>query len=76
MNGDPALFASSEAIEAQWRIVEPVLGDVTPLYEYDRGTWGPLEIERFMVPPIGWRNPQAPTPSSPEPAYAPPVYAG
>jgi hypothetical protein len=53
-----------------------VLGDCTPLYEYDRGTWGPPELERFIVPPIGWRNPQAPTPPSPEPAYAPPAYAG
>ncbi len=76
MNGDPMLFATWDAIEAQWRIVEPVLGDVTPLYEYDRGTWGPPEVERFIVPPVGWRNPQAPPPPPTEPAYRPPVYAG
>jgi glucose-6-phosphate 1-dehydrogenase len=77
MNGDPMLFATWEAIEAQWQIVEPILGDVTPLYEYDRGTWGPPELERALVPPIGWRNPQAPPPSPPEePASAPPAYAG
>lgn len=76
MDGDPTLFATWQAIEAQWRIVEPALGDVTQLYEYDRGTWGPPEVERFIVPSIGWRNPQAPTPPSPEPAYAPPAYAG
>jgi glucose-6-phosphate 1-dehydrogenase len=76
MDGDPMLFATWEAIEAQWRIVEPVLGDVTPLYDYERGMWGPPELDRFIVPPMGWRNPQAPRPPSPEPAYAPPAYTG
>jgi glucose-6-phosphate 1-dehydrogenase len=66
IKGDPMLFASWQAVEAQWRIVEPILGDVTPLYEYEPGAWGPPEVERFIVPPIGWRNPQpsrAPAPS-------------
>ena len=58
MRGDPMLFATYEAVEAQWRIVEPILGDRTPLYEYDPGSWGPPEVERLIVPPIGWRNPQ------------------
>jgi glucose-6-phosphate 1-dehydrogenase len=76
MNGDPMLFATWEAIEAEWRIVDPILGDVTQLYEYDRGSWGPPEVERLIVPPIGWRNPQVPTAPPPEPAWAPHVYAG
>jgi glucose-6-phosphate 1-dehydrogenase len=66
MSGDAMLFSSWQAVEAQWRIVEPILGDVTPLYEYEPGSWGPPELERFVVPPIGWRNPQpgqAPAPS-------------
>ncbi len=57
LRGDHLLFATEAAVEAEWRIVEPVLGDVTPLYEYDPGTWGPREVERRIVPPIGWRNP-------------------
>jgi glucose-6-phosphate 1-dehydrogenase len=65
LNGDQMLFATEEAIEAQWQIVEPVLGDVTPLYEYDPGSWGPREVERFIVPPIGWRNPPAPVTALP-----------
>jgi glucose-6-phosphate 1-dehydrogenase len=64
MRGDPLLFATQEAVEAAWRIVDPILGDVTPLYEYDPGTWGPPEVDKLIVPPIGWRNPQ--------PAGAPP----
>jgi len=35
----PVLFAREDAIEAQWRIVEPVLGDVTRVYEYEPNTW-------------------------------------
>jgi len=76
LDGDPMLFATWEGIEAQWQIVDPILGDVTPLYQYDPGTWGPPEIDRFLVPPIGWRNPQAPPPPPPEPAYAPAAWAG
>ncbi|MCU1280844.1 MAG: Glucose-6-phosphate 1-dehydrogenase [bacterium] len=63
LRGDPTLFATQEAVEAQWRVVDGVLGDVTPLYEYDPGSWGPPEVERLIVPPIGWRNPQ-PSPAA------------
>ena len=75
MRGDPMLFVRYEAIEAQWRIVDPILGDLTPLYEYDPGTWGPPEVERFIVPPSGcWRNPQpgATPPATEQPAATTP----
>jgi glucose-6-phosphate 1-dehydrogenase len=62
MNGDPMLFATEEAVEAAWAIVNPILGDVTPLHPYDAGSWGPAEVERRIVPPGGWRDPE---PSSP-----------
>ena len=48
MKGDPSLFSREDTIEAQWRIVEPVLGDVTPLYFYEPGTWGPAEADRLL----------------------------
>jgi glucose-6-phosphate 1-dehydrogenase len=63
LNGDPMLFASWRAVEAQWRIVEPILGEATPLYQYEPGSWGPPEVDRLVVPPIGWRNP-APSPTA------------
>src|SRR5947209_6152574 len=52
MSGDATLFATAEAVEAEWQIVEPILGDVTPLYEYDPGAWGPPEVERLIMPPM------------------------
>ena len=56
---DLSLFGRWDAIEAQWAIVEPVLGDVTPVYEYPCGTWGPHEAVRLIETDDGWINPQA-----------------
>jgi glucose-6-phosphate 1-dehydrogenase len=58
LRGDPILFAREDQIEAQWRIVDPVLGDVTPVYEYEPNTWGPAEAESLMEDPGGWLNPR------------------
>jgi glucose-6-phosphate 1-dehydrogenase len=57
MQGDQALFAREDAIEAQWRIVQAVLGDVTPLFEYDKNTWGPKEALGLVEDQTGWCNP-------------------
>jgi glucose-6-phosphate 1-dehydrogenase len=41
-------------------VVDPVIGDdVTPLYEYDPGTWGPEEADQ-LVADGGWSNPRRP----------------
>lgn len=54
MSGDQSLFARQDAIEAQWRVVDGVLGDVAPLHPYEKGTWGPTEAEQLS--PVGLRN--------------------
>jgi glucose-6-phosphate 1-dehydrogenase len=48
MEGDQMLFARQDEIEAQWKIVDPVLGDVTPIRFYEPGSWGPAEAERLL----------------------------
>ncbi len=48
MRGDESLFAREDEIEAQWRVVDPVLGDRVPLRMYDAGTWGPMEASQFF----------------------------
>jgi glucose-6-phosphate 1-dehydrogenase len=58
LRGDPTLFAREDQIEAQWRIVDPVLGDVTPVHEYEPNTWGPAEAASLMEDPGGWLNPR------------------
>jgi glucose-6-phosphate 1-dehydrogenase len=48
MRGDPVLFAREDSVEAAWKIVEPILGDATPLHPYAPGTWGPPEADRLL----------------------------
>jgi glucose-6-phosphate 1-dehydrogenase len=55
MRGDQRLFACEDAVEAAWRVIDPVLGQVTPVYPYDPGSWGPAEAERLR-PPEGWED--------------------
>ena len=59
LHGDQSLFAGEDAIEAQWRIVEPILGDATPILEYEPNTWGPAEAAGLMEGDDGWVNPKA-----------------
>ncbi|MEO8449077.1 MAG: glucose-6-phosphate dehydrogenase [Gemmatimonadota bacterium] len=56
MRGDQTLFSREDSVLEAWRIVDPILGQKTPLYDYDPGTWGPPEAER-LVGDRGWHNP-------------------
>ena len=58
MRGDALLFVRQDAVEAAWAIVEPILGNVTPVYEYAPHTWGPAEADRLAADIGGWHNPQ------------------
>jgi glucose-6-phosphate 1-dehydrogenase len=55
-NGD--LFARQDFVDAQWRIVEGILDDVTPLYRYAPGTWGPEEAGRLIGNDGPWLDPK------------------
>ncbi len=57
MVGDATLFARQDYVEEAWRIVDPILKQTTPVYEYEPHTWGPAEVERKVRPPDGWDNP-------------------
>jgi glucose-6-phosphate 1-dehydrogenase len=54
IKGDATLFAREDSIEAQWRVVEPILGSVTPLYEYEPGSWGPPDADRLTSGICSW----------------------
>ena len=41
LRGERTLFGSEAGVEAQWRIVEPVLTDSRPPEIYEPGSWGP-----------------------------------
>jgi glucose-6-phosphate 1-dehydrogenase len=62
MAGDATLFAREDYVEEAWRIVDPVLKTATPVFEYDKGEWGPGQVEKQLSPPGGWHNPLASEP--------------
>jgi glucose-6-phosphate 1-dehydrogenase len=63
MKGESLLFVREDAVEAAWAIVNPILGDVTPLHPYEPGTWGPEEADRLVTDIEGWVNPAPASPS-------------
>jgi glucose-6-phosphate 1-dehydrogenase len=58
IHGDAILFVREDAVEAAWSIVEPILGNVTPVYEYEPGKWGPSEANQLAVDVGGWHDPK------------------
>jgi glucose-6-phosphate 1-dehydrogenase len=59
MRGDATLFTRDDEVEAQWRIIDPILeewgkGD-PPLAEYAAGTAGPEEADKLLEPGHRWR---------------------
>jgi glucose-6-phosphate 1-dehydrogenase len=57
LRGDATLFARQDSVEAAWRVVDPILGNVTPIHEYEPGTWGPPEADRIAADVGGWHHP-------------------
>ncbi|HEY1586972.1 MAG TPA: glucose-6-phosphate dehydrogenase, partial [Polyangia bacterium] len=62
MHGDANLFAREDAIEAQWRIVEPVLVLPSAPLLYEPGSWGPAEADRLVgaAAAATWHEPVQP----------------
>jgi glucose-6-phosphate 1-dehydrogenase len=56
MRGDAQLFASEEAVEAEWSVIDGVLDGAVPTHDYEPGTWGPAEADA-LAPPGGWHSP-------------------
>jgi glucose-6-phosphate 1-dehydrogenase len=63
MFGDATLYARSDAVEACWKFVDPILNawksaPNIKLYGYPSGTWGPREARAlFDDPQQDWRYP-------------------
>ncbi len=64
MRGDANLFARADGVESAWRIVQPILGDVTPSYEYEPGTWGPQEANDVLEGKARWYDPKRVAPQT------------
>ncbi|HET7061311.1 MAG TPA: glucose-6-phosphate dehydrogenase [Nitrosospira sp.] len=59
MNGEGALFAREDAVEAAWIVVEPVLKNHHPVIPYERGSWGPKAADMLIAPDGWWHNPES-----------------
>ena len=57
LDGDRWLFARQDTVEAAWEVVDPVLGNVTPVHRYARGSWGPEEADRLLPERDSWHDP-------------------
>jgi glucose-6-phosphate 1-dehydrogenase len=57
LDGDASMFARQDSVEAAWRVVDPVLGDVTPGHPYAKATWGPKEADRLLPARDIWLDP-------------------
>jgi glucose-6-phosphate 1-dehydrogenase len=59
MRGDATLFTRNDEVEAQWRIIDPILEaweqDDRPLPEYPAGSHGPEEADSILMPGQHWR---------------------
>jgi glucose-6-phosphate 1-dehydrogenase len=63
IHGDATLYARGDWVEQAWAILEPVLtawaeGPAPAFPNYEAGSWGPAEAERFLTDEGGaWRRP-------------------
>ncbi|MGZ8097239.1 MAG: hypothetical protein ACXWTH_11205 [Methylosarcina sp.] len=58
MKDDKTLFTREDCVEAAWRIVDPILNRSLTPFEYDAGSWGPVEASRIVAGCGVWHNPQ------------------
>jgi glucose-6-phosphate 1-dehydrogenase len=58
IRNDASLFTRDDSVEAAWRVVEPILGEITPVTEYEPGTWGPAAAATVVVGEEGWHDPK------------------
>ncbi|HSE13204.1 MAG TPA: glucose-6-phosphate dehydrogenase [Rudaea sp.] len=58
MAGNAALFSREDAIEAAWRVVEPVLKKHPAAIPYKRGSWGPKQADALIAADGGWIDPR------------------
>jgi len=56
MSGDRTLFTSARAVERLWEVSAPLLEHPSAALPYERGSWGPDEMDA-LITPRSWRLP-------------------
>lgn len=58
LEGDGALFAREDSVEAAWAVVDKVLTHHSPAIPYPVGSWGPAEADALIAGTGGWYDPK------------------
>jgi glucose-6-phosphate 1-dehydrogenase len=58
LRGDHSLFTHDDAVEAAWRVIDPVLTHAAPVQEYEPGSWGPSAAAGIVAGGEGWHDPK------------------
>jgi glucose-6-phosphate 1-dehydrogenase len=60
MRGEATLFTRNDEVEAQWRIIDPIVQAWSRSDEgvgqYPSGSQGPAEVDRLLVGDDVWRS--------------------
>jgi glucose-6-phosphate 1-dehydrogenase len=56
LNAERWLFAQHATVEAAWRVVDSIVGEVGPLLPYARGSWGP-DSSSLLPAGEAWHDP-------------------
>jgi glucose-6-phosphate 1-dehydrogenase len=57
MNGETVRFTRQDAVEEQWRIMQPLIDAPPPVHPYAPGTWGPDAAATLMSGFGRWHEP-------------------
>ncbi|HVQ88600.1 MAG TPA: glucose-6-phosphate dehydrogenase [Actinomycetes bacterium] len=48
LDGEARRFARSDSVQQAWRVVQPAFDQPSPIYFYERGSWGPEEASELL----------------------------
>ena len=57
MVGDTTRFTRQDGVEAEWRIMQPLLDAPPPVQPYEPGSWGPAAAEGLVAGHGKWHGP-------------------
>jgi glucose-6-phosphate 1-dehydrogenase len=57
MLGDSARFKRQDAVEQNWRVLQPLVDSPPPVHPYAKGSWGPPAAEALVAGHGRWHGP-------------------
>ncbi|QDP96907.1 glucose-6-phosphate dehydrogenase [Microlunatus elymi] len=57
LRGDNTRFVRQDVVDEEWRVMQPLLDNPTPIHAYHPGSWGPAAADRLTADHGGWHTP-------------------